>query len=321
MEHQLSQQCFYKGQSISPENLNTLQEYNDHTNSHLVASLFGQGIIHGFEVSKVSEFCIKISEGSGFDHLGKNLILPKEEQLDLSYININEMKILYLGIKYTVIGSEPVQDVIGNIINTKLTPSVEFVLNEELDKDSIEIASISMNSSGILDIRQDISYITTYQNFNQKIIDITYPINSYYTQYPRITIENDQEIYHGFSYEESPSYLFGGAWELQFSSKNVFFRTEGSLANVERHEDGTQSDAIRNIYGEIGYRDQMGGLAGLNPLSALFKGIGREISIPKRYQTSGLGPDRVSFDASRVVPTAAENRTLNMLMRIWKRIA
>ena len=118
-----------------------------------------------------------------------------------------------------------------------------------------------------------------------------------------------------FSAAKSPSTLFGGTWSLKFNTESVFFRTEGTLAAAGRSS-GVQGDAIRNITGSFGPN------ATNNAASAQAANGAFGLSTGTNGRAADGGTSRVySFDASRVVPTASENRVLNRLIRVWERTA
>lgn len=94
----------------------------------------------------------------------------------------------------------------------------------------------------------------------------------------------------------------------------LFFRTEGTGANP--FDGTTQGDAIRNITGRIGphrYQTMRGAMTG----AFTQQGGGNDdfyTEIPNNNGQSGF-----VFDASRVVPTAPENRPRNNTFRIWRK--
>jgi len=121
------------------------------------------------------------------------------------------------------------------------------------------------------------------------------PIGFCYTQYPGT---------------DTPSTLFGGTWTLMFNTEGVFFRTEGQGASS--FGGGVQGDAIRNITGTVGAVSRYTSAAGafwLNDTSDNWP------------RGSGYPMSRSRFDASRVVPTAAENRPRNRTIRVWRKTA
>ena len=58
----------------------------------------------------------------------------------------------------------------------------------------------------------------------QLIINLIYPVGSFYVQYPDAA-SNDAAI--AFPSSKSPAALFGGTWQLVFSTEGIVFQTEG----------------------------------------------------------------------------------------------
>lgn len=138
-----------------------------------------------------------------------------------------------------------------------------------------------------------------------KLKNYVFPVGSYYTQYAK---EDGT-----FDDAEAPDKLFPNTvWELKFNTESIFLRTEGSLSEKGR-SNGIQGDAIRNITGtapHILFRGS-GGTGAIN-VSSYHIMCASEL---------GAGGSSFNFDASRVVPTANENRVKNRKIRIYKRIA
>lgn len=141
---------------------------------------------------------------------------------------------------------------------------------------------------------------------------ITRPIGSHYVQFA----ESDGS----FSSAKSPSTLFGGTWTLKFNTESVFFRTEGTLAAADRSS-GVQGDAIRNITGST-YSSMGGSGAGIFA-SGTGAFVAASASSDPVVNTTGSGQcfRSLAFNASRMVPTAEENRVKNRLIRVWERTA
>ena len=85
----------------------------------------------------------------------------------------------------------------------------------------------------------------------------------------------------------------------------VVFHTSGALGQI-------QGDAIRNITGEIkgGTVEDYSSTSGVFELTTLYQGS------DGHYSDHGL-----KLDASRIVPTAAENRPINRAVRYLIRAA
>jgi hypothetical protein len=147
-----------------------------------------------------------------------------------------------------------------------------------------------------------------------------HPVNSTYTQYPAAAA-NDYAT--AFPVAERPASLFCGTWTIQYDSEKVFFRTGGSLAAETDRNNGLQGDAARNI---TGYYDNNGnGNYGIGSKGSDWTSSGAFVfsgsNSNSQGYNSGAGYSRLSFDSSRVVPTAAENRPINRRFIIWKRTA
>ncbi|MGL4561922.1 MAG: hypothetical protein ACRCV0_06525 [Brevinema sp.] len=313
---------FYKGELVTPTELNNLQSYTDTITEQVVnRGALGTGVIGGFVVTKENDLNLSIEAGNAYNTIGELLTLA-----DTALVSVNDFlptsgsKKILMSIKKDYIETDPIQDTTGNIINTTWTPTVSFAISDVdqgIPNGFFELAIITLNSQGIVDIEQispsvplkadpdHIDLVTKSLHWNgQSIIDImanlAYPIGYQYTQYP-----NNLGI---FELAEEPSHLFGGVWELLHSDKAVFFRTEGNIAK-ENRTNGIQGDTMQRLTGEFGSDDSLFG-------NGVFS-----------FRNGGTGPygtgagGIVNFDNSRQARTSTENRPINMLMRIWKRIA
>ncbi|UTC50808.1 hypothetical protein [Treponema sp. OMZ 855] len=106
-------------------------------------------------------------------------------------------------------------------------------------------------------------------------------------------------------------FAFEGYRWAEVNYDGCFFRAKGKDANP--FNGGEQGDAIRNIKGLVGIE------GGVNPSGPFYT----ESPSPKNveaWQTSAQGytTESTCFDASRIVPTAEENRTRNRTFIIWK---
>ena len=143
---------------------------------------------------------------------------------------------------------------------------------------------------------------------NAATVSQPYPVGAQYIQFA----ETDGT----FNLAKSPATLFGGTWTLKFNADSAFFRTEGALAAADRSS-GVQGDAIRNIQGGFwGFKR--------NLQSPLQTGPFTLTGSWNAAVNAGAGDDWgavYDFDASKVVPTAEENRVTNRLIRVWERTA
>ena len=106
-------------------------------------------------------------------------------------------------------------------------------------------------------------------------------------------------------------FSFRGYRWAEVNYDGCFFRAKGKDANP--FNGGEQGDAIRNIKGLVGIE------GGVNPSGPFYI----ESPSPKNveaWQTSAqeYTTESTCFDASRIVPTAEENRTRNRTFIIWK---
>lgn len=90
-----------------------------------------------------------------------------------------------------------------------------------------------------------------------------------------------------------------GIQQYNSGGYGVVFHASGALGQI-------QGDAIRNITGEIkgGTVEEYSSTSGVFELTTLYQGS------DGYYSDHGL-----KFDASRIVPTAEENRPVNMAVR------
>lgn len=106
-------------------------------------------------------------------------------------------------------------------------------------------------------------------------------------------------------------FSFKGYRWAEVNYDGCFFRAKGKDANPFNGDE--QGDAIRNIKGLVGIE------GGVNPSGPFYT----ESPSPKNveaWQTSAqeYTTESTCFDASRIVPTAEENRTRNRTFIIWK---
>ena len=106
-------------------------------------------------------------------------------------------------------------------------------------------------------------------------------------------------------------FSFKGYRWAEVNYDGCFFRAKGKDANP--FNGGEQGDAIRNIKGLVGIE------GGVNPSGPFYiespshKNVEAWNTAAQKYTT-----ESTCFDASRIVPTAEENRTRNRTFIIWK---
>ena len=121
------------------------------------------------------------------------------------------------------------------------------------------------------------------------------PVGSTYIQFPG---------------RAAPNTLFGGTWSAIFDNEGIFFRTPGGEASS--FGGGIQGDAIREIQGTVD-------LGATNPGTGAQTGVFRKSFVNINERGGNNIGTRLTFAASRVVPTANENRPRNRTVRVWVR--
>jgi len=138
-----------------------------------------------------------------------------------------------------------------------------------------------------------------------EVIDILYPIGSFYTQYPDAE-SNDDAV--EFPVGSRPQTLFGGTWAEQWANESIFFRTRGTDSDSGR-TDGKQADQMQGHRHEINQAGNDSGSVGVTRLA----------SAPAFSPDLIGGPVELSgFGTPRVGP---ETRPTNRRIKIWKRVA
>lgn len=152
------------------------------------------------------------------------------------------------------------------------------------------------------------------------IINLLYPIGSFYVQYP----DKDKAIPLTIVFPESksPNTLFPGTtWTKQWNTESIFFRTEGELSKVSR-TNGLQQFGLKQLYGKMSWVQP-----GHNPLvnSGVFSGNINTAKIMSDYGAGDGAGHRNIFDLKKVLKpenvSPNEIRVKNRLMIVWKRTA
>lgn len=138
------------------------------------------------------------------------------------------------------------------------------------------------------------------------IVDIVYPVGSFYTQYP--DADSNTEATE-FPVAYWPATLFGGTWVEQWPTESVYFRTRGTLSDTGRTT-GKQEDALQGH---------------IHATQSQYPGTtGNTFNPPSGSGTNGnLHPTQGPItDGTNGTPrTAAETRTVNRRIKVWKRTA
>ncbi len=162
------------------------------------------------------------------------------------------------------------------------------------------------------------------KSLNQFLLDLAYPIGSFYVQFP---VKGDNRTSVQFPINRTPAVLFGGDWQEQWEYESVFFRTGGTLAN-ENRVDGFQNYATKRMKGDTSTsQPNKYDIAGGN------NGIFDSYHYTHRIGTdSGGGDDTITqtyFDLSGYYNADVsgishvsdlETRVKNRIIKIWKRV-
>ena len=147
----------------------------------------------------------------------------------------------------------------------------------------------------------------------ETFLNLIHPINSTYTQYP-------DETTGSFDETETPRSLFGGDWEQLFTDKGIFFRTEGGLSAENRDvSTGIQLDSMQKLTGKLKTRTTNAGSFYLG-VEGIFTSSASSLRSGCVQEGNARESSDTNFDNSRQARTSTENRSINMLMKIWKRI-
>ncbi|MDK2819198.1 MAG: hypothetical protein KFW21_07115 [Spirochaetota bacterium] len=202
---------------------------------------------------------------------------------------------------------------------TDLTEEKTKGLTDLAEKKTNEFTTLAEDKTkGFTDLATDKAneFTTLAKEKIETFLNLIHPINSTYTQYP-------DETTGLFDDTETPRSLFGGDWEQIFTDKGIFFRTEGGLSAENRDAStGIQLDSMQKLTGEFVIR-----ATGVGKLILGSSGIltNTNINITEYgvQEQSNISPRQreiVTLDNSRQARTSTENRSINMLMKIWKRI-
>ena len=105
-------------------------------------------------------------------------------------------------------------------------------------------------------------------------------------------------------------FTFEGYRWAEVNYDGCFFRAKGKDANP--FNGGEQGDAIRNIKGLVGIE------GGINPSGPFYIESPSHKNVEAWNTAQEYTSESTCFDASRIVPTAEENRTRNRTFIIWK---
>ncbi|SFB88686.1 Phage Tail Collar Domain [Brevinema andersonii] len=149
----LTKHHYYKGEIVSPENLNESFSYPDKIRNSIVSEILGHGIIHGFEVVKSSSMEVKVKPGLAYNRSGERLFLDKEKSVNLNdYLPTANTQTVSLGIKPVYLKTNPATNTEGKTVYTTWIPSVSVSVSSQLSSEYFVLASIHMDPQGIVSI-------------------------------------------------------------------------------------------------------------------------------------------------------------------------
>lgn len=139
-----------------------------------------------------------------------------------------------------------------------------------------------------------------------------YPVGSFYVQYPDA---DSNTLATAFPTSKSPATLFGGTWAEQWGSEGVFFRTLGdpySEGQDHQRTNGKQTDQFEDHlhsssappYGYVGAGQTGSSDANWNIKTGTNQATGASLT-----------------DGVNTLRSGKETRSLNRLIKVWKRTA
>lgn len=158
--------------------------------------------------------------------------------------------------------------------------------------------------------------IGAWEKFN---IDATYPVGSYYTQYPAA---ESNDVASAFPSSESPASLFGGTWEERFSGEATFFRTGGNDSGRSNglqdsanksHDHTVRATANKSHSGR--YANNLTGTGRVGPGTTA-----NYASYPDGWGSGYIAAAATTSEASTST-FSSESRPINRVIKIWRRTA
>ena len=172
----------------------------------------------------------------------------------------------------------------------------------------------------------DYGSVETIYAVASEIVDLVYPVGCYYTQYPNAS-SNTEATEFPVAYR--PATLFGGTWVEQWPTESVYFRTRGTLSDTGR-TNGKQEDAFQG-HDWYTYEAITNSATTLLSQPERTPATNNGVANDSAYSTttnssnpanSGKTNGGITTDGTNGTPrTAAETRTVNRRIKVWKRTA
>jgi hypothetical protein len=106
------------------------------------------------------------------------------------------------------------------------------------------------NRSGLVEFdRIKIMGKVNNKSLNQFLLDLAYPVGSFYVQFP---VKGSNRSSEAFPATRTPAVLFGGDWQEQWKYESIYFRTPGEYSN-ENRVNGFQNYATKLMTGDTTY--------------------------------------------------------------------
>ena len=200
-----------------------------------------------------------------------------------------------------------------NALQTKITEGTNLLETTKAEKVNELHSTYESDIQDLQDKYNELQAALNNTNatFEQKKAEMLINIftQTVFVQFPNMPIPDTFLSFEGYRWAEVN---YGGA----------FFRAAGGHANG--FNGGLQEDAIRNITGELvglhlGFYYSY---IGVEDQTSHCKGVFTVERSNLYHRAAGVDKDKNNikavFDASRVVPTAEENRPVNYTVRLWK---
>lgn len=270
-------------QATEIANKNTFAHYsNKHTLDSTALTLF-------FNTRDSSTNILASGHSLFFTHW--NSVALTQEQRDLP------CNIIVTNTSGDVISSARITKLFGNELKAGAFPSESvfhaYNLDTHWDISTIFPFPLQMIAEGSNGFYDPVPVYPSW--YLQAMMNTTFPVGTYYTQYPTWI---DTTVTPNVTHEsKTPSNMhFPGVWQLMFATEGVFFRTAGG--NASAFNSGIQSDEIKAHTHTI--KTSVTNLAiGTQPIE--------HIHLVTDLNTSSTG--------------GVENRTINRTIQVWRRIS
>ena len=148
------------------------------------------------------------------------------------------------------------------------------------------------------------------------VLDILYPIGSFYVQYPNKNSTYDSDA---FPIAMSPAKLFNGDWQEQWPEESIFFRTRGPESK-ENRINGFQGDALKMFVGKSAFNQTNLNNPGIGNDGIFGGGVAIEVMGTDADDGSDVGHQNYFDSSVQSNMSKLETRVRNRQIKVWKRI-